>query len=110
MGNETLDLAELASLLRRDQRELSKLASHAIEDAFEYHASFHFGHFRKCYFQIAQSNAAQFDMNQIHDTSEHYANAPRQCPRQQAQAANQQPERHKFDYVAHEEKLVRKDI
>src|SRR5438874_1503598 len=27
MGNETLDLAELASLLRRDQRELSKLAS-----------------------------------------------------------------------------------
>jgi PTS system nitrogen regulatory IIA component len=27
MGNETLDLAQLASLLRRDQRELSKLAS-----------------------------------------------------------------------------------
>src|SRR5437868_14935523 len=27
MGNDTMDLAELASLLRRDQRELSKLAS-----------------------------------------------------------------------------------
>jgi PTS system nitrogen regulatory IIA component len=27
MGNETMDLAQLASLLRRDQRELSKLAS-----------------------------------------------------------------------------------
>ena len=26
MGNETLDLGQLASLLRRDQRELSKLA------------------------------------------------------------------------------------
>src|SRR5262245_14685057 len=27
MGNDTMDLAELATLLRRDQRELSKLAS-----------------------------------------------------------------------------------